>query len=301
MITAPVKRLDDRSFDNLLLRQLTVLYRRLQREALPLAASKILIDLRAMRSLFPYAALGLLVLLQGCAPMFLQRIQVLLPSYAEAPECVRWIAQSGFLEAAEPWADVHCDLHGMVRDDMYLIPIRVIASRQDHVALVNELLEKVPYLLGTTLGNDGCVRIVTIFSELTQNVLSYARPGAAAPGFAMLQAFRGIVKFAVADAGPGIPATLRPTYARELAESDDSATLAFAMQPGITSRLNGGGLGLYHLREVIRRHNGILNIRSGSGKLLLSRGKEFLYQPRGLYSAPTYFWGTQIGVIVDRA
>jgi hypothetical protein len=301
VLTVSVERLDDRTFDNVLLRQLAALYRRLRYETLPLAASQVLIDLRSVRSLFPYAALGLLVLLQGLAPIFEQRVQVLLPSYREAPECVRWIAQSGFLEAANPWADVHCDLHGIVRDDAYLVPVRVIASRQDHLALVNELLDKVPRLLDGALGEEACYRIITVFSELCQNILSYARPGAAAPGFAMLQAFRSTVKFAVADAGLGIPATLRPMYESDLAGLDDSAALAFAMRPGVTSRPNGGGLGLYHLREVIRRHNGILNIRSAGGKLLVSRGIEYLYQPRGLYRAPTYFWGTQIGVIVDRA
>jgi signal transduction histidine kinase len=301
VITVSVERLDDSSFDNVLLRQLSALYRRLRDEALPLLASEVRLDLRAMRALFPYAALGLLVLLQGLAPIFQQRIQVLLPSYAQAPDCVRWIAESGFLEAARPWADVHCDVRGMVRDDVYLVPIRVVATRQDHVALVNELLEKVPFLLGSALDQESCFRVITVFSELCQNILAYARPGVAAPGYAILQAFRGTVKFAIADGGPGIPATLRQKYEEALAESDDSVAIGFALQPEVTSWPDGGGLGLYHLREVIRRHNGILNIRSGRGKLLLSRGTEYLYQPRGLYRTPMYFWGTQIGVLMDRA
>ena len=53
--------------------------------------------------------------------------------------------------------------------------------------------------------------------------------------------------------------------------------------------------------EVIRLHHGILNIRSGGGKLLVHNDKEYLYQPRGLYRAPMYFWGTQIGVVLHRA
>src|SRR5690349_7311577 len=79
VITVPVTRLDDASFDSVLLRQLSVLYRRLRHEALPLAASYVLIDLRTVRSIFPYAALGLLVLLQGLAPIFQAPIRVLLP------------------------------------------------------------------------------------------------------------------------------------------------------------------------------------------------------------------------------
>lgn len=300
VITVAVERLDDSSFDNVLLRQLSALYRRLRYEKVPLAASRVVVDLRAMRSIFPYAALGLLVLLQGLGPMFGSRIQVLFPAYAEAPACIRWIAQSGFIEAARPWADVHCDFPQSARDDAYLIPVRIVATQADHLNLVHELLAKIPCVLGSTFGDAGCGRIVTMFSELSQNILTYAQPGLSAPGFVMLQAFRGIVKFAAADSGPGIPDTLRPNY-QELAEESDSAAIAFALRPGVTSRPNGGGLGLYHLREVIARHHGILNIRSGRGKLLIHEGKEYLYEPRGLYRAPMYFWGTQIGVVLNRA
>jgi anti-sigma regulatory factor (Ser/Thr protein kinase) len=300
VITVPVERLDDASFDNVLLRQLSTLYRRLRYEALPLAASHVLIDLRTVRSIFPYAALGLLVLLQGLAPIFQAPIRLLLPAYAEAPACIRWMAQSGFIEAAQPWAEVDCEVPHSVRDDAYLVPVRILATKADHQNLIHEVLAKVPCLLQSTFGEEGCVRITTAFSELSQNILSYAKPGVAAPGFVMLQAFREIVKFAVADAGPGIPATLRPSY-DELREADDSTVIAFAMRPGVTSRAQGGGLGLYHLREVIRLHHGILNIRSGSGKLLVHNDTEYLYQPRGLYRAPMYFWGTQIGVVLHRA
>lgn len=301
VITVPVERLDDASFDNVLLRHLSALYRRLRDEALPLAASYVALDLRGVRAIFPYAALGLLVLLQGLAPIFQAPIRVLLPAYADAPACVRWIAESGFIEAARSWADVDCDLPHSARNDAYLVPVRILATKADQQSLIGELLAKVPCLLGSTFGEEGCVRIITAFSELTQNILSYAKPAVAAPGFVMLQAFRDIVKFAVADVGPGIPETLRPSYA-ELESADDSTVIAFAMGAGITSRAQGGGgLGLYHLREVIRLHHGILNIRSGSGKLLVHNDKEYLYQPRGLYRAPMYFWGTQIGVVLHRA
>jgi hypothetical protein len=301
VIKVSVERLDDASFDSVLLRQLSTLYRRVRDEALPLAASYVVLDLRGVRSIFPYAALGLLVLLQGLAPIFQAPMRVLLPAYADAPKCVQWIAQSGFIEAARSWAEVDCDLPHAVRNDAYLVPIRILATKADQQNLIHELLAKVPCLLGRTFGEEGCVRITTAFSELSQNILSYAKPALAAPGFVMLQAFRDIVKFAVADAGPGIPDTLRPSYA-ELRDTDDSTVIAFAMRAGVTSRVQGGGgLGLYHLREVIRLHHGILNIRSGSGKLLVHNDKEYLYQPQGLYRAPMYFWGTQIGVVLHRA
>jgi Histidine kinase-, DNA gyrase B-, and HSP90-like ATPase len=298
VVVVQVGDLDDRSFDSRALAQLTGLFRRLRHETIPIVASRVVIDLRAIRRLFPYAALGLLVLLQGLAPLIEARVRVLLPSYADAPECVSWIAESGFLEAASQWADVECNAPvSSVRNDHYLVPVRLIRTPADHRSLVAELLEKVPYLLSDTFGEATCFQIVTVFSELTQNILSYG----ATPGFAMLQAFRGIVKFAVADSGPGIPETLKPKYAAEIAPWDDSTAIAFALRAEVTTRETGGGLGLYYLRDVIERQNGILNIRSGRGKLLLARGKEYLYQPRGLYRGPLYFWGTQIGVVLKRA
>ena len=78
VIKVPVERLDDASFDNVLLRHLSTLYRRVRDEALPLAASYVVLDLRGVRAIFPYAALGLLVLLQGLAPIFQAPMRVLL-------------------------------------------------------------------------------------------------------------------------------------------------------------------------------------------------------------------------------
>jgi signal transduction histidine kinase len=213
------------------------------------------------------------------------------------------MAESGFVRAAQAWAEVDpVPFSGAlpVRGDPYIIPIRIIEKRKHHLDLIEELLAKIPYLLGHTLSQEACMRIITVFSELCQNVLYYGSDGDGVRGYAVLQAFKGIVKFAVADTGLGIPHRLRRKYNRQIIPWDDSLAIALAMQPGVTTRPDGGGLGLHHAKEMVRKHNGILNIRSGSGKVLVCRGDEYPYRAKGIYRGPMYFWGTQIGIVLER-
>ncbi len=303
ILTVSTEVLDDRTFDRNLLNQLAPLYRRLRQEKIPLHASEVMVDLRQVRRIFPYGALGVLVLLEGLVTIFGQRVRLQLPSVTEAEECVTWMAESGFLEAVGNWADVDPVPFGgllPVRGDAYIIPVRIIEAHKHLLDLVDELLEKIPFLLGRTLSSEACVRVITILSELCQNVLYYASHGDNVRGYAMLQAFKGIVKFAVADTGAGIPETLKPKYQGEIVPWDDSAAIALAMRPGVTTRSSGGGLGLHRVTEVVRRYKGILNIRAGQGKVLLCRGSEYTYQARGIYRGPMYFWGTQIGIVLER-
>jgi signal transduction histidine kinase len=302
-VVTPTDVLDDRTFDRQLLNQLAPLYRRLRDEPLPLDASDVVVDLRRLRSLYPYAALGLLVLLETLAAAFERRVKLMVPAYTDTPECVKWIAESGFVQAAALWADVvPLPFNGAlpVRDDPYIIPIRTIRTRENHLDLIEELLNKVPYLLGHALSHAACMRIITVFSELCQNVLYYSSEGSEPRGYAMLQAFKGIVKFAVADSGYGIPSRIRTKYEASITPWSDSAAISLALKAGVTTRPSGGGLGLYHVRETVSRHNGILNVRSGSGKVLLSRGQEFLYEAKGIYRGPMFFWGTQVGIVLER-
>src|SRR2546423_19702 len=92
-IAIGVEQLDDRTFDRQLLNQLAPLYRRLREEPIPLAASEVALDLRPIRSLYPYAALGVLILLEILADVFGRPVQLLLPASVDAPECVKWMAE----------------------------------------------------------------------------------------------------------------------------------------------------------------------------------------------------------------
>lgn len=280
------------------------LYRRLKVESTPLGVSEVVIDLRQVRFMGPYAVLGLLVLAEGLNLIFQKRVKVLLPSYPEAPDCILWIAQSGFLEAIAPWADLEpLPLSGIlpVRDDSSIIPVRVVETRKHYLDLVEELLEKIPVQLGSSLTTEECLRVVTMVSELCQNCLYFGKnEDEEVRAYAMFQAFRGTVKFAVADTGPGIPLTLKRKYHAQITPWHDSLAIALAMKRGVTTREGGGGLGLFHVNDLVGKQNGILNIRSGTGKVLLCRGQEFPYLPGGIYRGPMYFWGTQVGIVLER-
>jgi two-component system OmpR family sensor kinase len=65
----------------------------------------------------------------------------------------------------------------------------------------------------------------------------------------------GAVSFAVADDGPGIPATLRPEIFERFARGDSSRS----------RRVGSTGLGLAIVAAVVRAHDGTIDVASKPG------------------------------------
>ena len=90
-------------------------------------------------------------------------------------------------------------------------------------------------------------RVLQVFSNLVGNALKVT-PGGGAVTLSVTRE-GGDARFAVADAGPGVPAALRPTLFSR-----------YARGPG-----GGHGLGLYISRHIVEAHGGRIDAHDGDG------------------------------------
>ncbi len=90
-------------------------------------------------------------------------------------------------------------------------------------------------------------RLMQVLINLLDNVVKYCRPGDQA--VVSLQSSAEGVEFAVRDTGPGIPARHLPHLTRRF----------YRAAP---QEIEGSGLGLALVEEIIRRHGGRLEITS---------------------------------------
>lgn len=100
-------------------------------------------------------------------------------------------------------------------------------------------------------------------SELLSNIHAHSRTRVAALA---VQTYGGTVELAFGDGGIGIPSALRPHLEGAFS---DAEYVQKALEPGVTSRIGGGGTGLTQLRETVEEEDGHLVIRSGTGEVVV--------------------------------
>jgi anti-sigma regulatory factor (Ser/Thr protein kinase) len=106
-------------------------------------------------------------------------------------------------------------------------------------------------------------------NEITDNVLNHSQsPIGGLVQVSTFQRTRKRVEYIVADAGLGIPNTLRTTRP-EL--SSDAAALEQAIREGVTrDKSIGQGNGLYGSYQICSHSNGFFQLESGYGKLMFT-------------------------------
>ncbi len=106
-------------------------------------------------------------------------------------------------------------------------------------------------------------------NEITDNVLNHSQsPIGGLVQVSTFQRTRKQVEYIVADAGVGIPNTLRTTRP-EL--NSDAAALEQAIREGVTRDKNvGQGNGLYGSYQICSHSNGFFQLESGYGKLMFT-------------------------------
>lgn len=106
-------------------------------------------------------------------------------------------------------------------------------------------------------------------NEITDNVLNHAQSGIG--GLVQVSTFqraRKRVEYIVADAGVGIPTTLRETR-REL--TSDAEALQHAIREGVTrDKAIGQGNGLFGSYQICSHSKGFFQVESGYGKLVFT-------------------------------
>lgn len=106
-------------------------------------------------------------------------------------------------------------------------------------------------------------------NEITDNVLNHSQ--STIGGLVQVSTFqrqRKRVEYIVADAGLGVPTTLRSTHAELTSDAD---ALDHAIREGVTrDKSIGQGNGLFGSYEICSRSNGFFQVESGYGKLLFT-------------------------------
>lgn len=115
---------------------------------------------------------------------------------------------------------------------------------------------------------DQAEKLSFTIAELLSNIHVHSRTREAALA---VQTYRDAVELAFGDGGIGIAAALRPHFGGTL---PDSEFVRKALEPGVSSRVGGGGYGLTQLRETVEEDDGRLVIRSGSGQVAVEGGSE---------------------------
>lgn len=130
--------------------------------------------------------------------------------------------------------------------------------------IVNAILGAIP-----DLNRKELAALEWSINEVTDNVLNHAQ--SAIGGLVQVSTFqrtRKRVEYIVADAGLGIPTTLRATHT---SLNSDAAALEQAIREGVTRDTNvGQGNGLFGSYQICSHSNGFFQVESGYGKLMFT-------------------------------
>lgn len=137
-------------------------------------------------------------------------------------------------------------------------------QRQAVNRIVNAVLGAIPELDRRELS-----ALEWSINEITDNVLNHAQSSIG--GLVQVSTFqrtRKRIEYIVADAGLGIPTTLRSTHP---ALTSDASALEQAIREGVTrDKSIGQGNGLFGSYRICSHSNGFFQVESGYGKLMFS-------------------------------
>lgn len=111
-------------------------------------------------------------------------------------------------------------------------------------------------------------KLAFTIAELLSNIHVHSQTREAALA---VQTYSDAVELAFGDGGIGIAGALQPHVDGPLPDAD---YVRKALEPGVSSRIGGGGYGLTQLRETVEEEDGRLVIRSGSGQVTVESGSE---------------------------
>ena len=147
------------------------------------------------------------------------------------------------------------------------VPAMHFVSAEDQSKAVNQIVDTLLSSL-SNLKREDLAAIEWSINEITDNVLNHSE--SATGGYVQLSTFkkRNIVEYAVADAGIGIPSSLRRSFP-EL--TSDIAALDRAIREGVTrDKAIGQGNGLFGSFEICWKSQGYFEADSGYGRLSLN-------------------------------
>lgn len=187
------------------------------------------------------------------------------------------------------WAHLIDPLHYEYDEDATITHCPALRFRNsaEQAAAVNKILKVI--LTSTGISRDVLNAIEWSLNEITDNVLNHAKVGA---GYVQATWFRenNIMEFVVADAGIGIPASLR--------EPDHAIALERAIQEGVTrNKETNQGNGLYGSYRIATIGRGQFSIQSQYGHLYLRQnGDVRIMKSKIPYIGTTVRWNIRTDV-----
>ena len=160
------------------------------------------------------------------------------------------------------------------------VPVAQYRSDEQQTRIVNRMIDALLCSIGGIERSD-LAAIEWSLNEVTDNVLVHAQT--AVGGFAQLNnyKFKRQVEFGVADAGVGIPNTLR----QQFPILEDIELLEQAVKEGVTRDPSvGQGNGLFGTFQVARTSEGHLHILSGFATLSFENGQLRITREKILYA-----------------
>lgn len=260
---------------------------------------RVIVDVRDAGYVNPVATLGVILVCEALDDIFGGKVKLLLPEddrntdYAGFPFSV-CLRSADFLAVM---GDIVAAGHPAISSDSHIAFVKKITSEVDIRRIIEALSE-----LEAFWSNRYNLDLVSVVSELCQNVLYHSNPGGDSHGYLAMQADHGVLLLAVADLGVGIPASLRNNV--ECGEMNDIQILRKACEAGISSKGDHRGLGLSRVLEVTKKARGYLNICCGNASLLYGndtncegRRREH-YADADIHERSDFFYGTQVGLLV---
>ena len=172
---------------------------------------------------------------------------------------IEWLMQS----------DDHDDID---LPDIVVLPITRFRTEGE----ANALLERTSQsLIDCNAGPPNtCQEIDAIFEELALNAAqhSHSSVGSSATVECFTSEDEIVFIVGIADAGIGIPTSLRRNPEYESISDDEDAILR-ATEIDVTGTMESRGVGLYHVTEIVRAYRGELAIVSGAGFLTVKGGE----------------------------
>lgn len=307
-IAATADVLDHRVFDEDIIPQLEPFYRYLKEHQQPPPLESVRIDLSKVQFAYPYGALGIVLLCRKLHALLGRKVSVPMQiiggrrfsKVTEAP-IASWLNDLGFLGVMEDVAELsYSHLRVLLRPQEVsmqgrYIPVREFTSGEQLGGVLARLMCKTFHLLTNELGYSlaDASRFYTVLSEVTQNITDHSSEHSSTPhGYVVAQAYRDNpywegLALAVMDLGIGI----RESMGKKWQLKDDAEAIQKACQTNVTTKKDGGGLGLPSMIEIAKQTCGTLIIRSGRAKVS--------YSPESQYESKveevSYFFGTQVG------
>ena len=187
------------------------------------------------------------------------------------------------------WAHLIDPLHYECDEDATIThcPALRFRNSDEQAKAVNKILKVI--LTSTGISRDVLKAIEWSLNEITDNVLNHAKAGA---GYVQATWFRenNIMEFVVADAGIGIPASLR--------ENNHAIALERAIQEGVTrNKQTNQGNGLYGSYRIASIGKGQFSIQSHYGHLYLRQNGDVRIMPTKIpYIGTTVRWNIRTDV-----